>query len=396
MADTVSVHSLPSLTTSAGANNTSPSQLRLDAPEAPEPKDPQQDSLTSQSPSITEGKQAGRDCTGKVISPAQLPQGPRISASATRPSSVAGSRKSSLLHASDPYEHLSAIIASDARHSSAIFRRFDRLTTRNLLYFESELMELETRLQDLDNTQYPVGPMATYMHNWPIADIPVHKDASDITLRAAEVADKRRELVLTIRRTLKDYHEALKLASEIFLMKEPYHGDVQTLRYILNREEVKHISSEQSANASTGMNIVTANSGGTAQVDGSDSALDEDGIFEGPMNGRVDDLDDLCTLAKFDRNLITRFLEKRFANAFWDQQAFKFNKAAYSRISNSVKLICTMLVIVWLDVAIVALYFWRSDAGRLVLFTVALLWFTIILSFFSNARAFEIYTVVAT
>jgi Family of unknown function (DUF6594) len=48
------------------------------------------------------------------------------------------------------YPSLAAFIASDKNNTTAIFRRFDRLGARNLLYLQSELAELEARLDALD------------------------------------------------------------------------------------------------------------------------------------------------------------------------------------------------------------------------------------------------------
>ena len=53
------------------------------------------------------------------------------------------------------YPSLAAFIASDRDKSTAIYRRFDRLSARNLLYMQSELVELEARQDafDADDSQ---------------------------------------------------------------------------------------------------------------------------------------------------------------------------------------------------------------------------------------------------
>ena len=48
------------------------------------------------------------------------------------------------------YPSLAAFIASDCDKSTSIYRRFDRLSARNLLYLQSELMELEAQQDQLD------------------------------------------------------------------------------------------------------------------------------------------------------------------------------------------------------------------------------------------------------
>jgi hypothetical protein len=46
----------------------------------------------------------------------------------------------------DGFPSLSEFIASDHDRTSLVFRRFDRLAARNLLYLQSELAELEAKL----------------------------------------------------------------------------------------------------------------------------------------------------------------------------------------------------------------------------------------------------------
>ena len=48
------------------------------------------------------------------------------------------------------YASLAAFIASDRDRSTSIFRRFDRLSSRNLLYLQSELAALEKQQDELD------------------------------------------------------------------------------------------------------------------------------------------------------------------------------------------------------------------------------------------------------
>ena len=49
------------------------------------------------------------------------------------------------------YPSLANFIASDVDHSTAIYRRFDRLAARNLLYLQSDLMHLEATQDALDS-----------------------------------------------------------------------------------------------------------------------------------------------------------------------------------------------------------------------------------------------------
>ena len=48
------------------------------------------------------------------------------------------------------YASLASFIASDADKSTAIYRRFDRLSARNLLFLQNELEELQDLQDELD------------------------------------------------------------------------------------------------------------------------------------------------------------------------------------------------------------------------------------------------------
>jgi len=48
------------------------------------------------------------------------------------------------------YPSLAAFMASDDDKSTSVYRRFDRLSARNLLYLQSELVELDAQQETLD------------------------------------------------------------------------------------------------------------------------------------------------------------------------------------------------------------------------------------------------------
>jgi hypothetical protein len=97
------------------------------------------------------------------------------------------------------YPSLAAFIASDRDGSTAIYRRFDRLAARNLLYLQSELVELEAE-QDAFDAEDLYGPMETKesARNWAI-----------FAKRAIEPANEkeknRMELAMKIRKKIKEY-----------------------------------------------------------------------------------------------------------------------------------------------------------------------------------------------
>lgn len=99
------------------------------------------------------------------------------------------------------YPSLAAFIASDRDKSTAIYRRFDRLSARNLLYLQSELVELEAKQDAYDaedrglTTQEKVST-----RNWELFKERA-QEAGNIRER------KRMELVINIRERIKEYSQ---------------------------------------------------------------------------------------------------------------------------------------------------------------------------------------------
>ena len=63
------------------------------------------------------------------------------------------------------YPSLASFVASDKDKSTVIFRRFDRLSARNILYLQSELAELEAR-QDAYDKEDVKGSMTDKKFAW--------------------------------------------------------------------------------------------------------------------------------------------------------------------------------------------------------------------------------------
>jgi hypothetical protein len=56
----------------------------------------------------------------------------------------------SIIHHLDGFPSLAAFIASDRDRSTLIYKRFDELAARNLLYLQSELAELHAKQRAFD------------------------------------------------------------------------------------------------------------------------------------------------------------------------------------------------------------------------------------------------------
>lgn len=101
----------------------------------------------------------------------------------------------------DNYASLASFVTVDRDKSTWIFRRFDNLAARNLLYFQSELVELEARQNafDQEDLRAPMDSKAC-TREWAV-----------FAARAKEANNahekNRMELAMEIRRKLKEYRE---------------------------------------------------------------------------------------------------------------------------------------------------------------------------------------------
>lgn len=64
------------------------------------------------------------------------------------------------------YPRFAAFIAHDDDKSTTIFRRFERLAARNLLYLESELFELEAKQDKLDEEVWNDAQFVMNLRKW--------------------------------------------------------------------------------------------------------------------------------------------------------------------------------------------------------------------------------------
>jgi hypothetical protein len=115
------------------------------------------------------------------------------------------------------YPRFAAFIANDEDRSTTIFRRFQRLSSRNLLYLESELAYLEAEQDRLDQESRKSHELTMCMKSWkllclqatPPREEPKGENAEDkkrrLELEAA--ARERLQLAWRIREVLATYRE---------------------------------------------------------------------------------------------------------------------------------------------------------------------------------------------
>lgn len=66
------------------------------------------------------------------------------------------------------YPSLAAFLASDPDQTTAIYKRFNRLAARHLLHLQSELAELQSQQDQLDEEErHGTVALKQYSRNWP-------------------------------------------------------------------------------------------------------------------------------------------------------------------------------------------------------------------------------------
>jgi hypothetical protein len=135
----------------------------------------------------------------------------------------------SIIHHLDGYPSLAAFIASDRDRSTLIYKRFDELAARNLLYLQSELAELHAKQRTFDQEDLT-------------ADIPTKQCARNFgdfkrTALANELKQKERwELVKQVRETMKEYREALLFESTLATLPPPSKKTMRAFRQVYHNQ----------------------------------------------------------------------------------------------------------------------------------------------------------------
>lgn len=124
------------------------------------------------------------------------------------------------------YPRFAAFIANDEDRSTTIFRRFQRLSSRNLLYLESELAYLEAEQDRLDQESRKSHELTLSMKSWnllclqatpPREESKTRETEEDTQrrLQLEEAAQERLQLAWRIREVLATYHEPAPTLSSL-------------------------------------------------------------------------------------------------------------------------------------------------------------------------------------
>ncbi|CEL10400.1 hypothetical protein ASPCAL13520 [Aspergillus calidoustus] len=126
------------------------------------------------------------------------------------------------------FPSLAQFIARDYDHSTFILKRFDELTARNLLYFQSELADLQARQDQYDREDFKASWEAKEgRRDWEkFRSRADPKSGSDFSPED----QKRMGLALAIRKKLREYKETIMLDSALLSMPRPSKRTYEAVR----------------------------------------------------------------------------------------------------------------------------------------------------------------------
>ncbi|CAG9975056.1 unnamed protein product [Clonostachys byssicola] len=252
----------------------------------------------------------------------------------------------------DGYPALANWIAADPDSETFIFRKFNRLAARNLLYLQSELCTLEGSLEKLDSQ---IGKDRSLKMSARMWEMLVEK-AEDNNRPEWEWMELRRD----IKDKLKEYHEALILQSSIANLSTP-------------RASVLRRFEDWFRGGARGSQYC---------------------IISGQAQGILDDVDDLATLKLVgEEDMLSRFVQDHWplkgrpgAHTKGNTRYFHLRHAAAT-----VAMISTIVAALELIGAILGLYFVTDRGARLAMIAAFAVLFGLSLRLLTNARRAEIF-----
>ncbi|RYP79976.1 hypothetical protein DL769_002682 [Monosporascus sp. CRB-8-3] len=117
-------------------------------------------------------------------------------------------------------------IAHDADKTGTIYRRFDRLASRNLLLLEAEIAELEARQEEYDYEDRDRPNHSRVQESR--SDWKTFEELVNGTKQPNEV--ERMELAMTIRGKLREYHDALAAHQFLLNLERPAETTIRGMR----------------------------------------------------------------------------------------------------------------------------------------------------------------------
>ncbi|CAO2647995.1 Nn.00g089170.m01.CDS01 [Neocucurbitaria sp. VM-36] len=269
--------------------------------------------------------------------------------------------RESVIHDLSGYPSLAAFIASDRDRTTLIYKRFDELAARNLLYLQSELAELHSEQRAFDQEDL-ISDLDTKQCARSFADF--KKAASQAGNNTKQ--EERWQLMSRIRQAMKEYREALLFESTLASLPRPSKTVLGAFQQTFYHE-------------------------------GDDNA-EPFPTLGGHSAGLYDDIDDLVALSVQEApDRLTNFAQEHLGFLFPDRKRSRRGIAYASdrAISSFIAWFSTFLAALLLIGAIVVLYKVRSPDWRLGLIATFTTLFAGSVGLLTNARRAELFAATA-
>ncbi|KAK5046545.1 hypothetical protein LTR84_008348 [Exophiala bonariae] len=269
------------------------------------------------------------------------------------------------------YQGLARFMVRDKDRSPCIFRTFDRLAVRNLLYLQSELLSIEHRLEALDHADIRASmDVKACLRDWNTMKV----EEADESIRCQ--IEERAQLVQKLKMAMRDYREMLLLEHQIRAIERPSQRTLEAVRNCFN-------------------NVKSSLSPGVPALDGLNTSI-------------FDNADDLISLKiATDDDRLTRFLQNTFP-VFFAKRAPESDVEAQKRgigsnldsqlLYYSERRLHAFVVFIYIALAscllfgaMFNLYFVESNTKRLGFIAGYTIAFAICVGFLTNARRAEIF-----
>ncbi|KAL3292575.1 hypothetical protein RB213_014224 [Colletotrichum asianum] len=229
-------------------------------------------------------------------------------------------------------------LARDIDNETLIFRKFDVLSAANLLYLQSEIIELERRLESMHLTTLQSDDMdlKDAASTW---ETLVEQSRAG-TAHFRQDAKERMDLIRELRERLREYHEMLLLQSQIAQLEHPENRPLAAVRHFF--EKPHH-------------------------------------ILGGKAKSFLKDSSDLVTLkSPNDMDYLSRFLQRHWRS-----------------ITVTVNLVTLVTAVIFLLGPIIALNFVQKRTPKLVLISVFAILFASNIGLITTAKRAEIFAATA-
>ncbi|OTA67809.1 hypothetical protein K449DRAFT_364252 [Hypoxylon sp. EC38] len=256
------------------------------------------------------------------------------------------------------YITAAAWLARDVDNEALVFRKFDRLSAVNLLYLQSEILEIEKRLDD-------IHLLTVHSHEMDLKDAAstwetlVAQCQSDKPSQFRQDAQDRMTLITELRVKLKEYHEALLLQSQIAQMRHPENRVLAAVRHFFQQPHP---------------------------------------ILGGKAKTFLDDFKDLIALkTPTETDLLSSFLRRHWASEkeLSHDGVNHFARFSEQSISIAVNLITIVVAAVFLVGPIIGLDFARSPTAKLIMISLFTVAFAASIGLITTAKRAEIFAATA-